>query len=128
MVNALNYLTSKFTKFNHNLLSNNCTKLKNFKNVLDFDTYLSFILYSYLYNVYQLEAFANAILNRQVLEFIFTEIFSDDSKFMKLSHCVSVISTLCSTELNNEKFSLTHFWQNFREINGFTKSVTKEAI
>ena len=27
-----------------------------------------------------------------------------------------------------QKFSLTHFWQKFRESNGFTKEVTKELI
>ena len=26
------------------------------------------------------------------------------------------------------QFSLTHFWQKIREINGFTKEITKELI
>ena len=40
----------------------------------------------------------------------------------------SVESSRVSTVWKFWKFSLTLFWQKFRESNGFTKQITKELI
>ena len=58
----------------------------------------------------------------------FDEIISANEKH-KLNNgfVVSALYTV-GTVWKLRKFSLTHFWQKFREINGFTKEVTKELI
>ena len=51
-----------------------------------------------------------------------TKYFFSESKFFVFPHCA-----MC-TVWKLQKFSLTHFWQKFRESNGFTKWITKELI
>ena len=61
------------------------------------------------------------VLLRKLQKSWFNEIFFGETKFF-------VFSTLCVTVWKLQKFSLTPFWQKFRESNCFTKEITKELI
>ena len=53
----------------------------------------------------------------------FHEIFSNDCKSLKMPQCVNNENLLTLHALWKLRFSLTRFWQKFRESNGFTKEL-----